>query len=70
MKSFHKSWALAAILMAALASVLGPRAAAQAGVDQWHDLGCDWEAVGRSGHSIRQRSGHKAGNQDGQRRQI
>jgi len=31
MKSFHKSWALAAILMAALASVLAPRAAAQAG---------------------------------------
>ena len=31
MKSFHKSWALAAILMAALASVLAPRAAAQGG---------------------------------------
>jgi len=31
MKSFHKSWALAAILMAALASALAPRAAAQAG---------------------------------------
>ncbi len=29
MKRFHKSWALAAILMAALASVLAPRAAAQ-----------------------------------------
>ncbi len=29
MKRFHKSWALAAILMAALASALGPRAAAQ-----------------------------------------
>jgi len=29
MKSFHKSWALAAILLAALASVLAPRAAAQ-----------------------------------------
>ncbi|HEV1995687.1 MAG TPA: tetratricopeptide repeat protein [Candidatus Acidoferrum sp.] len=29
MKSFYKSWALAAILMAALASVLAPRAAAQ-----------------------------------------
>jgi len=31
MKSFYKSWALAAILMAALASVLAPRAAAQGG---------------------------------------
>jgi tetratricopeptide (TPR) repeat protein len=31
MKSFHKSWALAAILLAALASVLAPRAAAQSG---------------------------------------
>ncbi len=29
MKRFHKSWALAAILMAALASALAPRAAAQ-----------------------------------------
>ena len=31
MKSFHKSWVLAAILVAALASVLAPRAAAQTG---------------------------------------
>jgi tetratricopeptide (TPR) repeat protein len=31
MKSFHKSWALAAILVAALASVAAPRAAAQSG---------------------------------------
>ena len=31
MKSFHKSWVLAAILVAALASALAPRAAAQAG---------------------------------------
>ena len=31
MKSFHKSWMLAAILVAALASVLAPRAAAQTG---------------------------------------
>src|SRR5437660_7050132 len=31
MKSFLKSWALAAILMVALASVLAPRAAAQTG---------------------------------------
>jgi tetratricopeptide (TPR) repeat protein len=31
MKSFHKSWVLAAIAVAALASILAPRAAAQAG---------------------------------------
>src|SRR5258708_3827865 len=31
MKSFHKSWVLAAILIAALTSALAPRAAAQAG---------------------------------------
>jgi tetratricopeptide (TPR) repeat protein len=31
MKSFHKSWVLAAILVVALASVLAPRAAAQSG---------------------------------------
>jgi len=31
MKRFLKSWALAAILMAALASVLAPRVAAQTG---------------------------------------
>src|SRR3977135_2912636 len=31
MKRFYKSWALAAILLAALASVLTPRAAAQTG---------------------------------------
>lgn len=31
MKSFHKSWALAAILVVALASVAAPRAAAQSG---------------------------------------
>jgi len=29
MKSLHKSWVLAAILVAALASALAPRAAAQ-----------------------------------------
>src|SRR5712691_915079 len=31
MKRFHKSWALATILVAALSSVLAPRAAAQTG---------------------------------------
>src|SRR5437879_8714166 len=31
MKRFHKSWALVAILMAALAGVLAPQAAAQTG---------------------------------------
>ena len=49
MKSFHKSWVLAAILMAALASVLAPRAGAQTGTISGTILdvnGKPWAEVG------------------------